>query len=365
MLVAMLATLAHAGDLDPEPYVLLQVWGTVVDQDVDLQADPAGYGDPEADPGVGLQRARVGLWLEKDEVPLHYALVVGAGAPYDVVSGSEFTVGIIDAYVGRRFAVGGSRLDVVAGSQKVPLSRDFLQSAARLVFQERSVSSAWLAPQREVGLAADLDSPAGLRARAGVYSGNGLLSGDTDPGVMTALRLEYASNHQAYQTSPGSAGNTAGVALSGLYNFEPATNTLGAGLDGIVRFGPVTVTAEALFRRLSPGRAPGGVPEVRDPTTQLGGSLQVSGWLPIADGGVEIAARGAYLDDQVGFSDNGDLLIVHAGATWRDVWPGVDLGATFVHREELGGRRFPNDTARLQVGLRYPFTAAENPTADR
>ena len=50
----------------PEPTVLLQTFATLFDQDEQRQADPAGYGDPEADIGFSVQRARVGLVGENE-----------------------------------------------------------------------------------------------------------------------------------------------------------------------------------------------------------------------------------------------------------------------------------------------------------
>ena len=41
----------------PTPVGLLQVWGTVWDQDVEPSTDPASYGDPEDDIGFKVRRA--------------------------------------------------------------------------------------------------------------------------------------------------------------------------------------------------------------------------------------------------------------------------------------------------------------------
>ena len=45
----------------PTPYLLVQSYVTVYDQDEDSLADPAGYGDPEDD--VGLKSAELELVL--------------------------------------------------------------------------------------------------------------------------------------------------------------------------------------------------------------------------------------------------------------------------------------------------------------
>ena len=63
----------------PKPYALIQSWITLHDQDVDPLVDPAGYGDPEDDPGFKLRRVRLGL--EGADDTLSYGVVVGVSSP--------------------------------------------------------------------------------------------------------------------------------------------------------------------------------------------------------------------------------------------------------------------------------------------
>ncbi len=71
--------------------------------------------------------------------------------------------------------------------------------------------------------------------------------------------------------------------------------------------------------------------------------------LPLDQGTLEPGVRLAYYDDNMDFEDNGDVAALHAGLTWHDAAPGLDLGAGFVHRKELQGATAANDTLRLWV----------------
>ena len=137
----------------------LQTWATVSDQDEAVQADPATYGDPEADPGFTIARARFGI---DGFLPLgdrsccgqvDYAVSVGLGAPYDVLSTSDSDLQIVDAFGRWANVYDFGTTSIAAGVQRVPFSRDAMTSSARLVFQERAVGTAWLVPGRDAGRA--------------------------------------------------------------------------------------------------------------------------------------------------------------------------------------------------------------------
>ena len=77
---------AQAGDADlPKPEVtgLVQAWVTLMDQDTNELADPAGYGDPEDDPGFKLNHARVGV--QGADERMVYGVTLGVSSPYDGV----------------------------------------------------------------------------------------------------------------------------------------------------------------------------------------------------------------------------------------------------------------------------------------
>src|SRR5690606_31850972 len=103
-LASVFATPALAGDTEITPYGLLKVWGTLYDQDESPRADPAGYGDPEDDPGVKLRRARVGMygrhrWLD-------WGVTVGMSSPADVWFIDDPAIGLVDGYAAGTFGAG-------------------------------------------------------------------------------------------------------------------------------------------------------------------------------------------------------------------------------------------------------------------
>ena len=82
----------------PQPFVFFQGWATLYDMDEDVQADPAGYGDPEDDTGFKIRRARVGVKAKDDR--FLYRVSVGMSSGYDTVLqlGND-DIDIVDAYV--------------------------------------------------------------------------------------------------------------------------------------------------------------------------------------------------------------------------------------------------------------------------
>jgi hypothetical protein len=378
LLVGLLAlpAAARAGDQDHlTPLVQLQLWGTAFDQDEASQADSAGYGDPEHDIGLSVRRARVGF--EGRRGPLDFLLDLGLSAPYDAVEAvgtSTPRLGFANAFARGSWALGPGVGRVAFGLVRVPFNRERLMSSRELTFQERSVGAAWIAPAQDLGVLLDYELHAGPRLQLGVYNGGGDLFGDDNPGVMLAGRLEYARG-DTYRTYGQADGVDIGAAVAGFWNDDLATDTFGVEGDVLVRVWRLSVLGEVDVALLQPGNGAVDLPEVLDPTRRLGVTAQLSYWHPIGDdaedvatqSAVELAARLGTFDDNTGLSDNGDVAIVHVGATWRNPTPGLDLGLGLVHREELGGRPLPNDTVRLWVQLRWPArgvaTTATSPPA--
>jgi len=371
LLLAALPVAAHAGDDDASkaeitPLVQLQMWGTGYDQDQADQADGAGYGDPEHDVGFNLRRARVGL--EGHKGALDFQLDFGLSAPYDAVRA--------DGRPSPRFAFANAfaRGTVVAGPGtgrasfgvvRVPFTRERLMSSRELTFQERAVGIAWIGPSQDLGVLLDYELDVGLRAQAGVYNGGGNVFGDDNGGLLVAGRLEYARGDTYRTYGEAEDGIDLGVGVAGYWNDDVATDEVAAELDALVRIYRLTILVEAATRFISPGDSSIDLPDAFDPTQQLGLTGQVSYWIPIGEdvgtpaarSAIEAAARVGTFDDNMALSDNGDVLILHAGATWRNVTGGVDMGAGFIHREELGGRGIPNDTVRIWGQLRWPMRA--------
>ncbi len=335
----------------PTPTVQLQTWVTAWDQDQSIQADTAGYGDPEHDPGISIRRARMGLEGQRDW--LSYRIRFGPEAPYDALERSEELIGLVDAEAEGAWSMGPGQLKLSLGSSKVPYSREQLLSSSDLVFQERGVSSNWLAPGREIGAVADYDLDMGLRLRAGVFNGQDSLFGDNNVGMLGVGRVEWASG-DTYRTRGGLYDDAVGVGVSALYNADVSTNTLGLAADAFARLGHLTLLAEVEQSQLSPGDSTITQPDVLADNTWRGFMAQASWYLPLSRGGIDVATRFSVLDNARGRQDNGDVGILHAGATWRDPIPGLDLGLGYIHRHELQGRSLVNDTVRLWAQVVYP-----------
>lgn len=98
-LALALPAVAAAGEpIEYTPIVQLQLWGTVLDQDESLQADPAGYGDPEHQRGFSFRRARIGLEGHKGN--LDFQVDLGFSSPYDRVAAASGAggFGLVNAF---------------------------------------------------------------------------------------------------------------------------------------------------------------------------------------------------------------------------------------------------------------------------
>lgn len=342
----------------------LQVWTTLWDQDIDPQADPASYGDPEADPGFSIRRARLGfdgflpMGDRSGRHQVDYALSVGYGAPYDALAEAVPTVELVDAFGRWALPTSIGVSSVALGLQRVPFSRESMMSSAHLVFEEVGVGTYQLAPTREAGVIgsqsfrfADGEDAAQLLVRVGAFNGGGDLVGDEGPGLLGAGRLELVVG-DAYRTWSPRQKSALGIGVAGLRNSDPATDTTSLEADLLARYKLVTLMGELITSSITPGDTSVADPSVLVETNRLGWSGQLSVWLPVTDGpgGIEVAGRYATYDDATALDTSGDVAILHAGATWRNLLPLVDVGAGFVHRIEPGNA--PNDTIRLWTQFR-------------
>jgi hypothetical protein len=108
---------------------------------------------------------------------------------------------------------------------------------------------------------------------------------------------------------------------------------------------------ELLRSQLAPVNSEVAAPGVFESTTRVGMSGQLSVFLPTkGESGLELAGRYATFDDATTVDDNGDVGILHAGATFRDLLPRIDLGAGVVHRAETAA--IQNDTVHLWLQAR-------------
>ena len=338
------------GAVQLQPTARVHVWGTTYDMDDDAQADPASYGDPEHDIGFTLRRARIGL--DGQAGPTFWRVSMGTGAPYDALSNDDTDIQIVDAYGG--YAWGEERnTTLAAGIVTVPYTREAMMSSLGLLFQERGVGTAWSSPLRDVGV--HFDTTQGIfRGQAGVYNGNGDFRGDNNDGVMGVARLELSTG-DSYATFSEEGEDAYGIAISALYNDGVSTNTLGLNADALARMGPVTAMVGITRNAITPNDDLVAPPGVLEDTVTLGFTGQVSLFVPMNTGGLDFGARYSSFDDAVALDDNGDVSIVHTGVSWRDIAPGVDLGAGYILRLERQGRSIPNDTVRLWTQFRFPF----------
>ncbi|MFT4622886.1 MAG: hypothetical protein ACI8PZ_001542 [Myxococcota bacterium] len=345
------------------PWGQLQTWATFWDQDRDPQADPVVYGDPEHDPGFTIARARIGFdgllpmgQTLAEHVQMDYGLSVGIASPYDGRTEPDEDVQIVDAFARLSAPFGKHPLSVSMGMQRVPFTREALTSSATLLFQERSVSTNYLVPGREVGVVIGQEvrfgesGPSAL-VRLGAYNGNGALYGDTDPGGLLTARVEL-SHGETYTSWDPAKKAALGVGFGLLRNDMFATRTTGLGADLIGRLSFVTVSAEFVRQNIEPTDTTIVAPAVSATTGRLGLIGQISFWIPI-DGknGLEVGSRYNSFDDATALDDSGDVWQLHNGVTWRNPLPFVDLGVGFIHRVEPNGE-LPNDTIRLWTQIR-------------
>ena len=354
----------------------LQTWVTVFDQDVDPQADPATYGDPEADPGFTVARARLGVdgFLPMGGVggasSVDYSLSMGIASPYDALSPADPDVQFLDAF--GRWAVPSSLgvTSLALGIQRVPFSREAMISSADLVFEERAVGTNWLAPGRDAGVAASQsvslsEDPSGnqLLLRLGGFNGNGDVYGDSDPGLLGVARLELIVG-EAYRT--WGRDPALGIGVSGLVDADSATRTTSLEADLLARYGLVTLLGEVISSGITPTATDVADPAVAATTQRLGWLGQASLWIPVGTTGtfeengpglnvdpprgLEVSVRYATFDDAVALQNNGDVAILHAGTTLRNLLPRVDVGLGYIHRAEATAT--PNDTIRLWTQIR-------------
>jgi hypothetical protein len=379
LVLALVPLSAIAGEpMEISPIVQLQLWGTAYDQDESLQADPAGYGDPEHDTGFSLRRARIGFEGHKGN--LDFQLDLGYSSPYDSViasqQGNAERFGLVNAFARGSWLIGPGTGRVSFGLVRVPFSRERIMASRELTFQDRSVSTTWMAPDQTLGVLFDYELPVGLRAQAGVYNSGGGLSGDSFNGMMAAGRIEYARG-DTYRTYGEADGVDLGIGSSAFYRDAMATRTFGAEVDALVRVWRFSLFGEALFNSIWPARSTVNLPDALDPTERLGITAQLSYWQPLEKEGkpavfrraIEFSGQFSSFDDNRALSNNGDVAIVHGGFTLRNLVEGVDVGAGYIHRAELGGRVIPNDTVRVWGQLRVPVrgvrTTAVAPDLER
>ncbi len=326
------------------PTALMQPWITVMDQDLDPQADLAGYGDPEDDPGFKIRRARIGLEGEIAR-ELAFRVVLGAASPYDTWDQSSTDIYLVDASMAQKWK--GFVLSL--GQQKVPYSREQIISSRDLVFNERAVSTEHMVPGRETGLIFGW-SGRGISMDLGVFNGSGSFLGDDNIGMLVVGRAEYSTAPEDSYSTYGNLDKVVlAVAANTYYNDDLSTDTLSFGADLMFRVAGFSLLAEGHSLKIEPTSTDISVPDVLYTTSRIGGMFQVGYCL----GAVEPALRFSVFDDNLDFDDNGDVWESYAGVTLHLVEDMGRIGAGYIHRGELAGSSVANDTIRIWAQVAY------------
>lgn len=336
------------------PTAQLQTWFTAWDQDEDPKADSGGYGDPELDTGFNIARARLGL--KGGYKVVDFSIRFGSASPSDTLSVKPAPVALIDAWARLSFTTAGGTTRVTLGQHDVPFSREAQMSSNDLVFQERAVSTNWMAPVREIGASLSHDWK-WLGARVGVYNGGGSAGnsvfGNNDNGVMVAARLEGHVGGDTYRTNSSSP--AFGIGASFIHETSLAEVRQRAAVDMLGRIAGLNLLVEGEWEQIDPKGDPTYLPpSVPAKTLRLGGLAQLSYYKELPLGAIEPAVRISYYDNATHLKDNGDVGILHGGMTWREPVPFVDVGAGYIHRFEFQGVDLANDSVRVWVGLKYP-----------
>jgi hypothetical protein len=332
------------------PNVQLQTWFTAWDQDESKTADVGGYGDPELDTGFTMPRARLGFdggykWVD-------FRLRVGTSTPFDQLDKVQRPFDIVDAWTRLRFDTRAGTTSIVIGQHTVPFSRESQMSTNDIPFQERSVSSTWLSPVRDLGATLRHDTKL-FGAAVGLFNGNGSWFGNADNGVAVSARLEAHVGGDTYRTND--TRDAFGVGIAYMYSKTPSDSTQRFGGDLLGRIKGFTVFLEAGANVVDPAGDPTILPpSVPEKTLRWGGQATLTYYKELKIGAIEPAVRFSYYDDAKHLKDNGDVGILHGGLTWREPVPFLDVGAVYIHRFELAGRDIKNDSVRLFFGLRFP-----------
>ena len=342
-IIGLLLTTTSAfasGPPEPTPTVFVQTWVTLMDQDQSVVADPGGYGDPEDDPGFKLRRVRLGF--EGENKSMRYGFTVGAAAPYDVVEesqGAHLDLGLVDTYGGYSPTKG---LWVVGGRQKVPVSREALMSSSQLGLSDRSVSTTWLTPGRDLGAVVDYRWKF-LRARLGAFNGGGDLTGDDNSGKVSSGRVEAKIGPGAVYRTYGEVKNlTIGLGVGGWDNNDTSVSTNGLGADVILRLRGLAVLAEARVRNAGPKEDLVETPGVFSDTTRQGVMAQVGYTVDQ----FEPIVRYSVFDDDTSIEDTGDVSEIISGVSWHADGDGFRAGVAYAMRSEQGPLKVENDSVR-------------------
>ena len=336
------SALANEFAPEPTPYLLVQSYVTLYDQDEDALADPAGYGDPEDDVGFKIRRARAGFTGQSNV--LKYSIILGMSTPYDnLISHPDQDIQVVDANVGIRPLL-GTPLWVTAGVQKVPVSREQIMSSTDLPLATRAFSSVWMVPNRDTGIVARYkvgEKGSKVLIHGGIFNGNESLFGDNNLGKSFVGRIDFTSGSAATLKTYGVVdGVTFGFAGDVLHNIGIATDETTFGGDIILRTQGLAVLAEVRSSTLKPTDTTLDDPSVLSETSRLGYFAQAG----YTVSNYEFTARYATYDDNVDASNAGDSAGIRGGLTWHSPGDNLRIGGGYQKSLESGSDEIANDS---------------------
>lgn len=348
MLLSLLVVSALAEDGPtpdmPHPVGLLQLWGTVYDQDQDVQADPTGVGDVEDDPGIKVKEMRFGL--QDSNGPLIYRISVGVSSPYDGYEAGSEGVEVVDAVMGYQIA---HWFALQAGMSKVPFSRDHIMGAADLTFQERGIGSEYIAPERAMGVVG-IGMAKHAKVQLGLFNSSESLYGDDSKGKTLVLRAEGDIGERdtyAFWGGPG-RGAAVGVGGGGFWTDDISTRTFGANADLLFRVKGLAVMVDGAWSSISPLDTQVEAPGVLSDTTRTALTAQAS----YSFGIIEPSLRFSNYND-TGLGNYNQVMagvVLHGGTNLAN-YDRFRVGAGYVLR--LEEQDIPNDTVRMWTQVRF------------
>ena len=150
---------------------------------------------------------------------------LAGGWTYDLVLAATNAPGILDAKISYPIT---QDVTVDAGLFKVPVSREYLTSAASIDFVDRSRAVAALRPGRQVGVQGRAMLGAGLaEIRVGLFNGNEGGGGNTDNDLLAAGRINVKVLRAVDGTGP-----TGEIGLSAAVGHDRSSTLLGSPVQG-------------------------------------------------------------------------------------------------------------------------------------
>lgn len=333
----------------------IQLTGILFDGDDYVEGVP---GDPNLRTGFALSSAR----LYGNGQAYFPWLRYGMSVEFAEADGpSAIDVQLLDAFLAFDVIPYHS---IVLGVEKVPFSRQNMQSSSRLQFQNRSIVVKELEDRffdREIGIAIGGRIPLAddlliVKYGVGIYNGSGGsgLQGDLNDGKLIALRGAVDLFRDMSEEESDLEAGPFGVSLGGGFftNDDVAAQPTGWTIDGAVKFLGFAVTGGYIEVDYEPDL------NERIAVPDFASDFKSKGWY--TQGGfmivpemVELIVRYDEYDGNDQVKDNQDVSAVTGGANLYLAGHGLKFGLEYVARMEDEGAKLDNDTVMLRTQLRF------------